>query len=118
VRKVKTQSYDDALRAYLGWIKGAEEEDLEQQVSGLLSCRDEIAEALGAEIPEDLAVLDVRYLGMLRYVGEELERDDCYPTSEAPWWWYARAIARGEYPPKNLPEHVREPARVMYYGRT
>jgi len=115
--KVKTSGYDDALRAYQGWIECAEEEDLKYEVSGLLSCRDDIAEALGAEIPEDLAILDVRYLGTLRYVGEEMERDSCGPTAEEPWWCHARAICRGEYPLEKLPEHVREPARKLYYDK-
>jgi hypothetical protein len=103
VRKIKTQCYDDALRAYLGWIESAEEEDLEQEITGLLGCRRAIAEVLGAEIPEDLAILDVRYLGTLRYVGEEMDRDTGRPASETPWWYHARAISRGEYPRKNFP---------------
>jgi predicted nucleotide-binding protein (sugar kinase/HSP70/actin superfamily) len=117
VLKLKTSGYDDAFRAYQGWIESAEEEDLEQEISGLLGCRWDIAETLGAEIPEDLAILDVRYLGTLRYVGEEMERDSCGPTSEEPWWCHARAIARGEYPLQKLPEHVREPARKLYYEK-
>jgi hypothetical protein len=36
-----------------------------------------------------------------------------YTTSEAHWWWRARAIARGEFPLENLPEHVLERARKL-----
>ncbi len=84
MRKIKTENYDDALRAYLGWVESAEEKDLEQEITGLLSCRNQIGEALGDEVPEDLAILDLRYLGTLLYVGEEMERDLIYPTSEVP----------------------------------
>jgi len=117
VLKVKTSGYEDALRAYQGWIESAEKQDLEQEISGLLGCRWDIAETLGTEIPEDLAILDVRYLGTLRYVGEEMERDTGQPTAEEPWWYHAQAIARGVYPLEKLPEHVREPARKLYYDK-
>ena len=85
--KIKTPCYGDALRAYQGWIESAEEEDLEQEITGLLSCRWAIAEVLGDEVPEDLTILDVRYLGTLRYVGEEMERDQASPVSEEEPRW-------------------------------
>jgi len=114
--KIKTESYDDALQAYIGWIIEAEEDALPQEADALLECRDQIAETLGDEIPEDLAVLDRRYLGTVRYIGEELEWTRITVTAEASWWWRAQDIARGEYPLERLPEHVRELARELYYG--
>ena len=115
MRKIKTESYGDALRAYLGWIIEAEEEALPQEAEALLECRTQIGEVLSDEVPEDLTVLDRRYLETVRYVGEELERTVIYPTSEASWWWHAQAISRGKYPLDKLPEHVRELARELYY---
>ena len=114
--KIKTAGYNDALRAYLGWMIEAEEEALPQEADALLECRDQIAEVLGDEVPEDLARLDWRYLEVVKYIGEELERTQIYPTSASSWWWHAQAIARGEYPLEKLPEHVRELARELYYG--
>ena len=117
MRKIETASYKDALRAYLGWITEAEEGALPQEAEALLECRDQIADALGDEVPEDLVTLDRRYLGTVRYIGEELERTQINATSEAPWWWHALAIASGDFPLDKLPEHVRETARELYYGR-
>ena len=116
MRKIKTESYDDALRAYLGWIIEAEEEALPQEADALLECRTQIGEVLGDEILKDLARLDRRYLGVVKYIGEELERTLIYPTSASFWWWHAQAISRGEYPLEKLPEHVRELALKLYYG--
>ncbi|HUT98532.1 MAG TPA: hypothetical protein VM054_05575 [bacterium] len=60
MRKIKTVSYADALRAYLGWITEAEEEALSQEAEALLECRTQIGEVLGEDVTEDLAVLDRR----------------------------------------------------------
>ncbi len=45
-----------------------------------------------------------------------MERDLIHPTSASTWLYHARAISRGEYPLKKLPEHVRELARELYYS--
>ena len=58
MRKIKTVSYADALRAYLGWI--TEAEALSQEAEALLECRTQIGEVLGEDVTEDLAVLDRR----------------------------------------------------------
>ncbi|MCX7022794.1 MAG: hypothetical protein NTW26_11075, partial [bacterium] len=61
---------------------------------------------MGDKIPEDLARPDRRYLGTMRYIGEELVRIQIYPTSSSYWRWHAQANHRGEFPLEKLPEHV------------
>lgn len=34
---------------------------------------------------------------------------------DSTWHWHAEAISKGEYPLEQLPEHVRELARELYY---
>lgn len=60
---------------------------------------------------EELDQLLVKNLSNI-FVGD----GNIYPRTDSTWRWYGEEILEGEYPLENLPEHVRDIAKELYYS--
>ncbi len=69
----------------------------------LAELRDEIHKA-GLDENEEVKKLDKRLLRQLLILGFA----DLKESNNPDWWWHLDEIAKKQYPPEKLPEHLRE----------
>ncbi len=69
------------------------------------------ADALGTSSDE----LDKRYVRSGKLFAEWISDEYADINADDPWYWHIAEIANGQYPFEDLPEHVRDVAREMFY---